>query len=424
MKKYNLLMGIFLICYLILAVCIWRLWQWDIKERKDYRVEINRVMAEAEMSEKLIKEWNKKKYEFITNISFLPAEEKKNKKIDIFYEEKEHYVIHPVFSNNKLLGYARFDYKVKNKYSKKIFLIEGLFFLFFLLLLLFFMYIRNNLIKPFFRLTDMPYELAKGHFQQLNYESKNKFFGKFLWGIGMLQDTLKDSKNNSLRLEKEKKLLLLSLSHDIKTPLNAIKLYAKALEEHLYSEDEEKAMIGQISEKVLDIEQFVGQIVKSSTEDILHIDVEIGEFYLKDLIDKIGSIYETKCQLMMTKFYVDDYENRLFTGDMERMTEVFENLLENGLKYGDGKEIHVSFYEEDYRQLICVFNTGSVVTGQEFVHLFDSFFRGNNTEGKEGNGLGLYICRQIMKKMNGDIFAECREKGMAFIIVMPNRVIK
>ncbi len=99
--------------------------------------------------------------------------------------------------------------------------------------------------------------------------------------------------------------------------------------------------------------------------------------------------------------------------------EVFGNIFENAFKYGDGRRIEISFYEEDYCQLIRVFNTGTPVSEKEFVHLFDSFFRGENTRGQQGNGLGLYICREIMHKMDGEIFAECETDGMAFTVVLP-----
>ena len=59
----------------------------------------------------------------------------------------------------------------------------------------------------------------------------------FLLGIGQLKDSLDTSRRRQLELEKEKKKLLLSLSHDIKTPLNTIQLYARALEEHLYTDE-------------------------------------------------------------------------------------------------------------------------------------------------------------------------------------------
>lgn len=61
-----------------------------------------------------------------------------------------------------------------------------------------------------------------------------------------------------------------------------------------------------------------------------------------------------------SELLIGDYENRLLKGDMERAFEVMENLLENAFKYGDGRTIAIDFYEEDYCQVIRVFNTGEV----------------------------------------------------------------
>lgn len=267
---------------------------------------------------------------------------------------------------------------------------------------------------------DMTYELSKGNLQGDVKADKNQYFGKFLWGLSELKDALRVSRKRELELQREKKLLLLSLSHDIKTPLNMIKLYAKALEDGIYptSGEREKAY-HQIGEKAVQIENFVGEIIHASKQDIVRIEVEKGVFYLKELVQWMEAVYGEKCALRKCAFTVGDYQNRIFQGDLNRLMEVFENLFENAFKYGDGCRIQISFYEEDYCQLIRVFNTGEPVSEKEFVHLFDSFFRGENTKGQQGNGLGLYICREIMLKMNGEIFAMCEPDGMAFVVVLP-----
>ena len=69
---------------------------------------------------------------------------------------------------------------------------------------------------------------------------KSKFFGRFLWGMDMLREKLESDKIRELELEKEKKTLVLSLSHDIRTPLSAIDLYTKALATNLYDKEEER----------------------------------------------------------------------------------------------------------------------------------------------------------------------------------------
>ena len=99
------------------------------------------------------------------------------------------------------------------------------------------------------------------------------------------------------------------------------------------------------------------------------------------------------------------------------MYEAIGNLIENAFKYGDGKKIDIKFSEEDSYELISVINSGNPVSENEMPHLFDSFFRGKNAEGKEGNGLGLYICKEIMRKMNGDIFANYKKDGLEFVLV-------
>ncbi|MDE5933893.1 MAG: hypothetical protein K2H40_15615 [Lachnospiraceae bacterium] len=79
---------------------------------------------------------------------------------------------------------------------------------------------------------------------------------------------------------------------------------------------------------------------------------------------------------MMTELTIGAYENRLIKGDEDKALEVVENLMENAFKYGDGRQIAISFQEEEGCQLIRIRNTGSVVNAEEMPRLFDSFYRG------------------------------------------------
>lgn len=284
--------------------------------------------------------------------------------------------------------------------------------------LLILLYTKNKIVKPFHKLSDMPYELSKGHLRGELEENRNRYFGKFIWGISMLQESLRASREKELKLEKEKKMLLLSLSHDLKIPLSTVKLYAKALEEGIYGTREEKIhAIRQIRKHALEIEKLIKDIMTASSEDLFAVEVEDGEFYLKDYMEKVRKYYEPKCRLVMTKLEIGEYGNRLLEGDMDKALEVMGNLMENALKYGDGKKIRISFYEEDSCQVIRVFNTGIPVAREEMPHLFDSFYRGSNAGDKDGNGLGLYIGREMMRKMGGDLFAERAEDGMGGCLV-------
>lgn len=90
-------------------------------------------------------------------------------------------------------------------------------------------YIQHNILKPFQSLRQVPYELSRGNLAVPIKESRHRYFGKFAWGINMLRENMEQQKQRELALIHDKKTLVLSISHDIKTPLSAIKLYAQAL---------------------------------------------------------------------------------------------------------------------------------------------------------------------------------------------------
>ncbi|HBT95617.1 MAG TPA: sensor histidine kinase [Coriobacteriia bacterium] len=286
------------------------------------------------------------------------------------------------------------------------------------LCLIILLYVRSKLIKPFTRISDLLYELSKGHLTSGLKESKSRYFGRFIWGLDLLRETLEARKQNELALTRENKMMVLALSHDIKTPLSAIRLYGKALAEDLYdTEEKRREVILGIDEKAEEMEGLVRDIIKTSREDFLHIEVREGEFYLGELIDRIRAYYGEKLALVKCEFIVDTYRNLLLSGDIERYVEVMENIIENAIKYGDGREIRIDFPVEEDHQLIAVTNTGNSLPGGELVHIWESFWRGSNVERQSGSGLGLYICRRLMNAMQGDIYAEIRGDDMVVTLI-------
>ena len=273
-----------------------------------------------------------------------------------------------------------------------------------------FIYIGQKVIKPFDKMSSLTQELAKGNLSAPIKEERSRFFGKFLWGMDMLRENLEDSKTKNLEYQKEKKTMLLSLSHDIKTPLSAIQLYSKALSEGLYDTEEKKqeALAGILS-KTEEIRGYVDEIYNLSREDFMELSVNVGEVYLKEVMEGIIAYYKDKLSVIHTEFEIGEYDNALLSADKDRLVESLQNLMENAIKYGDGRKISIFFSEEEDCKLITVENTGCTLEEGEINNIFDSFYRGSNTTNIQGNGLGLYIVKQLMTKMDGDVFAEKEE---------------
>lgn len=304
-----------------------------------------------------------------------------------------------------------FEYEVKPDIHPLIYMNVGLI-LSLIVTIAILIYVARKILRPFHQMSRFSEELARGNLSVAMKEDKNKFFGRFLWGIDMLRDNLESNKERELELQKEKKTLILSLSHDIKTPLSAIKLYSKALSEDIYdSEEQRRAAVTGIAHNADEIEKYVSDIVAASKEDFLNLEVTMSEFYLKEVMDRIKVLYEEKFLSQRTDFSISDYSNALLSGDPARLEEVLQNILENAIKYGDGKWVKISFSDEEDCRLITVTNSGCSVKEEEIPHLFESFYRASNAERAPGSGLGLYIARSLMRMMNGDIFATKENTG-------------
>ena len=358
---------------------------------RQYRVEISRLAREIEANGSA----DISECVYVTNI------ERYGEK---FYSTDSDYVIYEI--NGELY---RFDYN-SNGYSNKTYfmgivnVVLGVIAILFIAVML---YIKYAILAPFERLSSLPYELSKGNLTMPIEEMKARFFGKFLWGIDVLRENIEQQKQRELEMQKEKKMLLLSLSHDIKTPLSAIKLYSAALSKNLYSDTEKQQKVAEsITEKADEIEGYVSQIITASREDFLSLEVDMGEFYLSELIEKITGYYREKLALIKTDFIIGKYKNCLLSGDLSRSVEVMQNIMENALKYGDGRRVELIFPEDDECVQIAVMNGGCMLGKGDLPHIFESFWRGANAGNIGGSGLGLYICRQLMRKMNGEIYAE------------------
>lgn len=358
---------------------------------RPYRVEISRLVREMEANGSA----DISECEYVTNIERYGEN---------FYSTDSDYVICEI--NGALY---RFDYDTDGS-SEKTYLtgiVNAALCVMAILFIAVLLYIKFAILTPFERLSGIPYELSKGNLTAPVKETKNRFFGKFLWGIDILRENIEQQKQRGLEMQKEKKTLLLSLSHDIKTPLSAIKLYAAALSKDLYPDTEKQHKIAEnINEKADEIEGYVSQIITASREDFLSLEVNLGEFYLSELIEKITGYYGEKLALIKTDFMIGEYKNCLLSGDLSRSVEVLQNVMENALKYGDGRRVELIFPGDDECVQIAVRNGGCTLGRDDLPHIFESFWRGANAKSIRGSGLGLYICRQLMRRMNGEIFAE------------------
>ena len=371
-----------------------------------YLVEVSRLVKEIEeqkLTSSQIESINLNKYETIVDIGEFVAG--KSCKHDYLVEE----------INGKLY---RIEY-VSEESNQMLFYMNGLLLAMVLVTAMVLFYVYNKVLVPFWNMSNLSFELAKGNLSMPVKEEKSKLFGRFLWGMDMLREKLEDNKEKELEFQKERKTLILSLSHDIKTPLSSIELYAKALSENLYDTQKKKdAALQGITKNVKEIKGYVNEIVTASREDFLNLEVQMEEFYLSEIIKITETYYKDKLSVIHTEFKVDNMEECIVKGDKNRMVEVLQNVMENAIKYGDGKNIRIWMEEEEDCKLIHILNSGCSLKKEELPNLFDSFYRGSNSTNVKGSGLGLYICKTLMRKMDGEIYAQIKEDAFCVTVVV------
>ena len=426
MKDINRLTVKALLLFLALTFCI-NLMAWnDQKETGDktYKIFINRIGYDLQKFEEekkrspedlqeLMGFTGRMDYGQITGMFSIDSEEGREEMKKFWENTGSDYAV--IATEH---SYYKITYDSENQKEKLFLWVNGTASLLLAAVLCVILYIRIKILHPFHQFSQLPYQLAKGNLTVPLQENKNRFFGRFLWGMDLLREHLEEQKRRELELQKEKKLLLLSLSHDLKTPLSAIKLYARALGRNLYQEEEKKQEIAEhINQKANEIEKYISEIVHASSEDFLDFQVKNEEIYMGKVLEEIRTYYRDKMALNQIEFRMGTFRDCLVYADFDRVVEVIQNVVENAIKYGDGAWIKIDAGRQEEEYLVSITNSGCKLESKELPHIFDSFFRGSNVGKQAGSGLGLYICRQLMHQMEGEITALVDENSSMEVLI-------
>lgn len=376
----------------------------------DYKVQINRYLTEG--NGKLA---DLKNYPALVKVESVKVPIQDEVYTEFFIDSNDSYKI--VMRGNVLY---RFTYKVKEPVSKIRFYLNGVYLFlisggYVLLLVLY-----RKIIRPFQQVSDYPLLLAKGELTPHITVKRGNYFGKFVWGLNMLRDHLAQQRKNEMELYKERQTLILSISHDIKTPLQTIKLYAQALKKGIVEDEDAKMQAySQIDEKAEEIQRSVNDIMVATTRQFLDFSVETGEFYLYDLLEQVKKTHQERLKQEGVQLKIVQTDNYLLQGDWKRYCEIMDNLMDNSLKYGDHRQVCFSTSLEEDCVLLTMENTGCTLNPEELIYIFDSFRRGFNHTHLPGSGLGLYIVKNLMKQMKGEVYARIQEEKFQITLVIP-----
>lgn len=243
---------------------------------------------------------------------------------------------------------------------------------------------------------------------------------------------LKDALDIAENASSAKSDFLSRMSHDIRTPLNAIMgLTAIAGK---YTGDAEKVAqcLNKIETSSRHLLGLINDVLDMSKIESGKITLEYAPFNLRDMLAHVLTIIRPLVRQHSHQLEVDaqTLEHEWVLGDEVRLQQLFVNILSNGIKFTeDGGRIRLTIEEtqaryRDYGFFRFIFEDNGIGMNAEFQkRLFQPFERAENVGGREGTGLGMVIVKNIVEMMNGHIAVESEEgKGTIFTVTMHLRL--
>ena len=302
------------------------------------------------------------------------------------------------------------DGHIQKDAIKEIACIYGVCILIYMLVTALILYVK--ILRPFEKLKDYAGEVAKGNLDvPLGYEKTN-FFGEFTWAFDHMRKELLSAKKNEQKAIEQNKTIIATLSHDIKTPIASIRAYAEGLEAGIGDSYEKRQKYLQVIQRKCD------EVTALTNDLVLHSLSELDKLEIKETDEDIGEVLERiVCDFASQQIHIKEpFPHAECTGDKKRMAQVIENILNNAGKYAAGKEVCIWADISDGCYNIHIKDHGKGIPAQDMPFVFDKFYRGKNVSDKPGSGLGLYITKYIIERMQGHIELKSYNDGLEVII--------
>jgi PAS domain S-box-containing protein len=221
----------------------------------------------------------------------------------------------------------------------------------------------------------------------------------------------------------EKKIedILNFVGHELRNPLTSVMLSIGLTEELLKEKNvsELSQPLAIIRNNVARINKLVKELYNSSSISSGKLSVQGNLFDLEEMVresvETIRLIYPAYTVTLLSD------EDCIVYGDRDRLNQVITNYLTNAVKYSPGRQdIEVAIKCEEKSIVVSVKDHGIGIPAKELPYIFSRFFRAEKTKDLEGLGLGLFLCRQIIRSHNGHAWVESREgEGSTFYFSLP-----
>lgn len=278
------------------------------------------------------------------------------------------------------------------------------------------LWIYRSIAAPLLKLRRATQNIKEGNLDFVLEVEGDDEFSELCRDFEEMRRRLKESAEEKLVLDKENKELISNISHDLKTPITAVKGYVEGIMDGVADTPEKMdRYVRIIYNKTNEMDHLINELTFYSKIDTNRIPYVFSKLnvddYFADCAEEVGLELETRGIQLYYANYVD--KDVLVIADGEQIRRVIYNIVSNAIKYMDKAKGVIQIRVKDVGDFIQVEieDNGKGIAAKDLPNIFDRFYRTDvsRNSSKGGSGIGLSIVRKILEDHGGKVWATSRE---------------
>lgn len=294
----------------------------------------------------------------------------------------------------------------------------------FLLGSIFIFYLSNTITKPILQISEHAKEIAKLNFEKkLEVKYQNEV-GTLANSINEISERLSISIDNLKSDIDDRKALVRNLSHELKTPISAVKGYTEGLK---YAVADTPEKMNRYCDVIIlecnKMDYLIKEMLELSAMERVDVVIEKSKFPAKQLAQALQLCFQRQideCEINIEMVYDESFE---IYGDYHLLERAAFNYMENAIRHTNEKGyIRVTIEEEEGRVLFKVFNVGNPVSKDDIRNIWNVFYKTDKARARDSKnfGVGLSIVKANILLHYGDVWVVNQENGVEFGFWIPN----
>ena len=278
------------------------------------------------------------------------------------------------------------------------------------------LWVYGSMIRQINRLQEAAKRVQSG---DLDFELKpegNDEMGQLIQAFEDMRARLKENAEEKIQSDRESKELISNISHDLKTPITAIKGYVEGIRDGVADTPEKMdKYLGTIYNKANEMNLLINELTLYSKIDTNRIPYNFAPISVNAYFDDCAEDLAMELEAKNVEFgyfnYVDS--DQMIIADPEQLKRVINNIVSNSLKYTERDKRKINLRVKDVGDFIQVEleDNGKGIAAKDLPHIFERFYRtdASRNSSKGGSGIGLSIVKKIIEEHGGKIWATSRE---------------